>query len=163
MKFKLIILIIFLIGYSAFSQRNPLDSPDNKIIKADKLNLPDDLPERVSDFFLNLSLKKYEKAYELLIKDSPIGQKKEMIKNLISETIRAVNVYGDNRGYESVDKQQPTPSLIRARYIGIHESYPVRWEFTFYRSPIRGWVVLNIKFDDLSQYFFDDFLKKQKN
>lgn len=149
---------MLLLTLNLSAQRDKLESPD-KLIVNDKLELPDNLKSRVSFFFINISIKKIETAYSKLLLDSPLLSKDNQMRTLISETYKALEYYGDNLGYESVDLQKPANSIIRARYIGLHENYPVRWVFTFYKSPTLGWIVLNIKFDDLSQFYFDEFLK----
>lgn len=151
-----VFLLILVINLSA--QSDKLQSENTLIIK-DNLELPDNLKSRISDFFINVSTEKIETAYSKLLLDSPLISDDKQMRTLISETYKAIEYYGKNYGYESVDLQKPANSIVRARYIGLHENYPVRWVFTFYKSPALGWIVLNIKFDDLSQYYFDEFLK----
>jgi hypothetical protein len=149
------IIILMILAFNLFAQDVKLHSPNELIIK-DNLELPDNLKGRISDFFINVSQKKIETAYSRLLLDSPIITDEDQMRTLISETYRAIEYYGENKGFESIDLQRPAMSILRARYIGLHENYPVRWIFTFYKSPSLGWIVLNIKFDDLSQYYFED-------
>lgn len=158
MKKYIYTLILLVLPTILFAQNDKLQNK-NLFSADDKLEIPAELKSRVQDFFVNLSNEKIETAFSKLLLDSPMIQNEEQTKSLISETYRAIKYYGKNHGYESVDKQQPTKSIIRVRYIGIHENYPVRWVFTFYRSPTLGWIVTNVKFDDLSQYYFDEMIK----
>lgn len=155
MIMKRSILFVVILALNLFAQDVKLQSPNQLIVK-DNLELPDNLKSRVSDFFINISQKKIETAYSKLLLDSPIISDEDQTRTLISESYRAIEYYGNNMGYESIDLQRPAMSILRARYIGLHENYPVRWIFTFYKSPSLGWIVLNIKFDDLSQYYFED-------
>jgi len=75
---------------------------------------------------------------------------------LKKQTERSIDIYGDILSFEFVSAEQVTESYIRLRYLALHSSYPMRWIFTYYRSPDKNWIVTNVKFDDLSEYFFSD-------
>ncbi|MFA6570085.1 MAG: hypothetical protein WCT77_02500, partial [Bacteroidota bacterium] len=73
-----------------------------------------------------------------------------------TQTKKSIQLYGPIKGYEPVSSEIVTESLVRLRYFSLHTDFPMRWIFTFYKSPSRGWIVINIKFDDLSETFFTD-------
>jgi len=99
---------------------------------------------------------KISEAYDDLLKGSPIKKKVEDVKSLNSQTKRAFELYGNIIGYEPVNAEFVTPSYLRMRYLALHSRYPMRWIFTFYKSPDQGWIITNVKFDDLTDYFFSD-------
>jgi hypothetical protein len=65
-------------------------------------------------------------------------------------------LYGQIRAYEPVSSDIVSESYIRIRYLAYHTDFPMRWIFTFYKSPKLGWIVVNIRFDDLSDFFFKE-------
>jgi hypothetical protein len=118
------------------------------------LEVPPHLKTRVESFFSALSKNDIKNAYDNILTNSPINRQREDIENLLSQTKRAIDIYGKLDGFEAVNAEIATDSYIRLRYLGLHGNFPVRWIFTFYRSPEKDWIVTNIKFDDLSEYFF---------
>ncbi|MES2767037.1 MAG: hypothetical protein V4642_14275 [Bacteroidota bacterium] len=118
--------------------------------------VPKELYSHSASFFKLLLTSDIEEAYDGLLKQSPIHEKQEQYKRLIDQTKRAFQLYGNAQGYERVDDEYISESLMRIRYITIHDELPMRWVFTYYRSPKRGWIIINIKFDDEAEYFFKD-------
>jgi len=118
------------------------------------LEVPPHLKTKVESFFSSLSKNDIKNAYDNILTSSPINRQREDIENLLSQTKRAIDIYGKLDGFEAVNAEIATDSYIRLRYLGLHGNFPVRWIFTFYRSPEKDWIVTNIKFDDLSEYFF---------
>ena len=47
-------------------------------------------------------------------------------------------------------------SVVRLRYLALHREFPVRWILTDYKSPVKGWLLTNIKFDDPVEELFPD-------
>jgi hypothetical protein len=118
--------------------------------------VPVEITRKVDVFFKTLINKKIDKAFEEFLVGSPLANKKDDIKNLLAQTQQSITLYGDLKGYDPISAQVASPSYIRVRYIALHLRFPMRWIFTFYRSPENGWMVTNIKFDDLTEYFFKD-------
>jgi hypothetical protein len=116
--------------------------------------VPTILKNRVGNFFETLKSENINKAYEELLQNSPIMNQKEDLNNLVVQTRRAIGLYGKIYNNEPVYADLVSNSYIRLNYLGIHSNYPVRWIFTFYRSPKHDWIITNIKFDDLSEYYF---------
>lgn len=81
-------------------------------------------------------------------------RKEKEINRLIEQTEKATQIYGAMRGFEAVDSEVASNSMIKCRYLGLHTLYPMRWIFTYYNSPENGWVIINIKFDDQSDFYF---------
>lgn len=120
------------------------------------ISAPTELQDKVTKFFKKIIKKDIKEAYEDLLDKSPIKGRTEEVSNLIKQTFLSYDVYGNMKGYEPVNAEVVTESYMRLRYLGLYEKYPIRWVFTFYKSPESGWIITNVKFDDLSEYFFYD-------
>jgi hypothetical protein len=118
--------------------------------------VPAELKTRQQSFFNDLLDNKITEGYDNLLNKSPIKKKQDELKSLINQTKRAFELYGNLQGYEPVSAEFVTSSYLRLRYLGLHSRYPMRWIFTYYKSPDQGWIITNVKFDDLSDYFFID-------
>lgn len=147
-----IILLFFAIPLYSQGDGAIGSRPSNEVMPG----VPDEIIIRTNDFFDDVVASEVNDAYDRLLANSPIAQKKEDLKSLKIETWRSFDLYGELKGYEPVNAEIVTPSYIRLRYLGLHSRFPMRWIFTYYRSPDKGWIVTNIKFDDLSEFFFED-------
>lgn len=160
MKKQIYILILIAISLSfatLSAQEGALQrSRSGSIISNDPNNVPQDLRDKITNFFTTIEKNNISDAYEAFLKDSPIADNTDDVKNLVSQTKRSFDIYGTMKGVEFVNAEFITNSYFRARYLGLHALYPMRWIFTFYKSPTKGWIVTNMKFDDLSEYFFSD-------
>ncbi len=154
---KYLIAIIFCLAVPVFAQY-----PDNggtSLIKPEitpGYNIDKDAEVKVLKFFKGIMENKIEDSYKLLLEDSPILKKKEDMEKLLKETNLAKKYYGKLAGFEFVSAEKVTESYIRLRYLGVCENYPMRWVFTMYRSPTKGWIVTKVLFDDMSEYYFQD-------
>jgi hypothetical protein len=146
---------IICLNLSLLSQENSLQKPTVNESKY-FANIPKEILSSCSQFFKLLNSSDVDLAYDNILKNSPIAKKEEQVKNLKEETLKSFKLYGKLESFEPVNSETVSESLIRVRYISIHADYPMRWIFTFYKSPPRGWIVINIKFDDLTEYFFSD-------
>ena len=120
------------------------------------IGVPSEVQARVAHFFKTLIAMNTELAFDELLSDSPIIEKKEQVEDLIKQTKRSFELYGQIKGFEPVNSDIVTESLMRVRYLALHSKYPMRWIFTFYKSPDKGWIIINIKFDDQAEFFFSD-------
>lgn len=118
--------------------------------------LPRELMDLTDVFFKAVIKGDSKKALEKLLKDTRMAEKEETMKGLLETVKKANEIYGDIRAYEIVSYESVSPSFTRLRCIAIHPDFPMRWVFTFYRSPIKGWVTINVKLDDDSQYLFSE-------
>ncbi|MBX3044719.1 MAG: hypothetical protein KIT33_06105 [Candidatus Kapabacteria bacterium] len=153
MKF-LYIFLLCLLSFTLVNAQDGLPSAQRAKEPTSFLEVPQILKTRVEVFFGQLMKDDVKKAYDNILSSSPISRQKADLDNLHSQTNRAFNIYGKLSGYEAVSAEIATSSYIRLRYLGLHGNFPVRWIFTFYKSPEKDWIVTNIKFDDLSEYFF---------
>jgi hypothetical protein len=151
------ILVLFSISIASAQEgglQSSRSTEQNLPIKL--IDVPGEILSKVDLFFSQLKEKNVRQAYTDLLADSPIFRQKDEMGNLIDQTNKSFDIYGELKGHEPVNSEIVTPSYLRVRYIGLHTNYPVRWLFTFYKSPEKGWIVTNIKFDDLSEFFFSD-------
>ncbi|HOK13598.1 MAG TPA: hypothetical protein PLU67_04670 [Candidatus Kapabacteria bacterium] len=149
--FTIILLSFVCIG--AYSQDESLPK-SSTTVKYYEPNVPKELHTRISDFFKLIIQARYEEAYRQLLQGSPLMRKEKEINRLIEQTEKATQIYGAMRGFEAVDSEVASNSMIKCRYLGLHTLYPMRWIFTYYNSPENGWVIINIKFDDQSDFYF---------
>ncbi len=158
MKIKslLILMLVLTIKSNSFSQEDALQSSKTTKNSAKYAEIPAEVKQKTSKFFNLLLDEKVNDAFEELMHNSPIGKKTDEIKSLIKQTKRAFELYGKILSYEPVSNEVITGSFMRVRYLGLHSRYPMRWVFTFYKSPDQGWIITNVKFDDLSDFFFID-------
>jgi len=142
---------------SAYSQEGKLPlSESDKAKKVLVLGVPQVVLDKIHMFFDNIIANKIEKAFDELIGESPLKKKTDEIQKLITETKRANSIYGAIKSYEPINSDIVSESFIRVRYLAYHTDFPMRWVFTFYKSPKLGWIVVNIRFDDLSEFFFKE-------
>jgi hypothetical protein len=151
--FNTLLILGILLTANASSQNNGESSAS---MRQQFIGVPDELISKTSVFFDNIIKLEIVKAFDGILADSPLSEKKEARKQLISQTKKAMEIYGNLKGYEAVSSEMISASYIRLRFLGLHENYPMRWIFTFYNSPELGWIVTNIKFDDLSEFYFTD-------
>jgi hypothetical protein len=151
---KILIALLMIFCFSNLSAQDGLPSAKRIKEPSSFMEVPSHLKTRVDIFFNQLIKEKVKEAYDVMLTNSPISRQKSDIDNLLSQTQRAFDIYGKLSGFEPVSAEIATDSYIRLRYLGLHGNFPVRWIFTFYRSPEKDWIVTNIKFDDLSEYLF---------
>jgi len=157
MKKSFILLILAFLSLTTLFAQNE-DKNDQKLQtpQGEVFGVPSELQTKINTFFKLLFEKKYEEAYDDLLVNSPLKEKAGSIEQLIKETKRISKFYGSLKGYEIVTSEAATKSYIRVRCLGICDEFPMRWLFTYYQSPKHGWIITNVKFDDLSEYFFTD-------
>lgn len=134
------------------TQKATTSVPESKVLA----NAPLEIQISCNTFFKTLISTNVDRAFDDLLKKSPLLQKIENIKNLKLQLNRANELYGPMRGFEPVSAEAVSESLIRLRYLGLHVDFPMRWIITFYNAPLRGWIVINMKFDDNTEYLFSD-------
>lgn len=156
-KFVFFIGIVLSFALKLFTQETKLQEADansKSPVKIGVLGVPQDILDLCNKFFNTIIENKIEKAFQDLLNNSPLQKKKDELEKLISETKRANLLYGMIKSYEPVSSDIVSESFIRVRYLAYHTDFPMRWVLTFYRSPKFGWIVVNIRFDDLSEFFF---------
>ena len=154
-----IIVFLFLVltaGFTSYAQDDKYSTIKEQETSFQFINIPKSLTDKVNSFFDELKQNSIKSAYEKLLASSPLRHKDEQVNILIEQTKKAIVLYGNTFGCEAVSSETASPSLIRLRYLGLNATFPMRWIFTFYNSPQNGWVVVNVKIDDMCEYFFSD-------
>ncbi|HRP03009.1 MAG TPA: hypothetical protein PLE30_10225 [Candidatus Kapabacteria bacterium] len=159
---KTLILSILLIAYTCIGlysqddgglQKSNLKNPANSLQYND---IDTKITKNISFFFGQVIKKDIDNGFDQILQNSPLLTRREDVKNLKEQTKRSIDIYGEILSFEFVSAEIVTNSYIRLRYLGLHSYYPMRWVFTYYKSPDKGWLITNIKFDDLSENFFTD-------
>ncbi len=119
-------------------------------------DIPKEIQDSCTHFFTSVKNNRVQEAYKCLLNNSAVAKSKEQFNNLVEQTARASELYGVMSDFECVNSERVCPSLIRVRYITKHVSFPMRWIITYYNSPVYGWIVMTMKFDDSSDLFFTD-------
>lgn len=114
-----------------------------------------ELITKCDNFFKLLINKKVNEAFNNILINSTIGKKQEQVNNLIEQTKRVNEIYGEANTFEKINYENVGTSLIKIRYLTLHKEYPMKWTFTFYKSPEKGWIIINLKFDDVIEDLFE--------
>lgn len=155
----LIVVVITLNSFSLFSQEDGGLQKSNQKPQSSQLAFDDidtKITRTIGYFFNQIIKKEIDEGYDQILKNSVIALRRDEVKNLKTQTQRSVDIYGEILSFEFVSAETVSSSYIRLRYLGLHSNYPMRWIFTFYKSPDKGWIITNIKFDDLSENFFNE-------
>lgn len=154
MKILNLISVFILLSAIAFSQETKLSSSVGEPIQ--EVMIPKEVKSSLNNFFEEIEDGNVKEAFDDFLKDSPIKNNTEDVNSLINQTERSIKIYGKFNESEFVNGHFASKSYIRLRYLGLYDKYPMRWIFTFYNSPKMGWIVTNIKLDDLSEFYLGD-------
>lgn len=147
-------------GIAAMAQQQPDDANDPQIRIPKETPAPqyEGVPREISkvcaDFFRALAAGNPDAAFQKILGTSPLGTKKDQSLKRVATFSKAVEVYGAVRGHEFAGVERASESLLQMRYITLHEQFPMRWLFTFYKSPVSGWTVIKMTFDDDMEFLF---------
>jgi len=160
---KIIIITLFLFfiaGYltaqqagSIMQEKPTLNQSDNEDISAldpvyTLIGIPTEINQKCVTFFNMLINGNIDKAYEELLINSPLIRNKDKVKEQIIKTTQAIELYGKITGHEQAGAEYTSISYVKVKYLSLHPFNPILWTFTFYNSPIVGWIVLNLKYTD---------------
>lgn len=118
--------------------------------------VPKELNDITAHFFSLVTLGDVQGAFTDLLKNSPLAINVEQVQKLVTQTKRTIELYGELKRYEIVRADILGESFFRLNYFALHRDFPVRWVLTYYKSPVKGWLLTNIKFDDRSEEMFPD-------
>jgi hypothetical protein len=123
---------------------------------APKDEVLDALDARVRPFLEAVSQGDTQKAYDDLLRGSPLLLKKaEAVKALVERTNQLPSRFGRYRNFERIDVKRVGKDLVLLKYLYKCEDFPVVWYFTFYRPPAgteapaeeAAWRVIIVRFD----------------
>ena len=121
-----------------------------------------DTPAETLDlFFLALKAGQVDAAYEALVKDTIIAERKEDVDSLKKRTKDAIESYGPIVGYELVDEKIVGTSLLRRTCISLNTDLPLRWRFYFYKSE-GTWRLVDLRVDDALVELFEESGRARK-
>lgn len=104
--------------------------------------------ERVEEFLEQVATSQSDQAYDQLFAGSGFAeQKPQELKTIKSQTKMAMGLYGKPLGIEKIREEDLSPSIKRLVYIQKFESFPVAWEFYFYKAH-DAWTLNTINFKD---------------
>jgi len=115
----------------------------------------------IGAFFLALKAGQVDAAYEGLVKNTIIAERKENVNDLKESTKKALDHYGPVAGYEVVDTLQVGTSLMRQTCISLNQDLPLRWRFYFYRSE-NAWKIVDMRVDDGLVELFEEAGRREK-
>lgn len=118
--------------------------------------------EAIGAFFSALKAGQVDAAYEGLVKNTIIAERKENVTELKGSTQKALDNYGPVSGYEVVDTLQIGSSLLRQTCISLNQDLPLRWRFYFYRSG-GDWRIVDMRVDDGLVELFDEAGRRKKD
>ena len=117
--------------------------------------------EAMEMFFLALKAGQVDSAYDALVKESIIAERREDVSNLKERTKRALDNYGPVSGYEVVDEKTVGSSLLRRTCISLNADLPLRWRFYFYQFE-NTWKLLDLRVDDGLVELFEEAGRARK-
>ena len=112
-------------------------------------------------FFLALKAGQVDSAYDALVKESIIAERREDVSDLKERTQRALDNYGPVSGYEVVDEKTVGSSLLRRTCISLNADLPLRWRFYFYKSE-NTWKLVDLRVDDGLVELFEEAGRARK-
>ena len=115
----------------------------------------------IGAFFLALKAGQVDAAYEGLVRNTIIAERKENVNDLKLSTKKALDHYGPVSGFEVVDTLQVGSSLMRQTCISLNQDLPLRWRFYFYRSE-GAWKIVDMRVDDGLVELFEEAGRRQK-
>lgn len=111
--------------------------------QAISLPLPTGVQEMVSGFFKLLIAGEVEQAYGKLLAGGPLADSLQW-ECYWKQTQELNERYGLPVGYEVVQTAAIGRHLLRVVCAGFYEQRALWWELLFYRSPHRGWIVVEL-------------------
>lgn len=147
-----------------------LKNSDNPVAQATPSAVPEpaqtpkplDSPaEKIDLFFLALKAGQTDAAYDALVKDSVIAERKDDVTALKQRTKQAIDSYGPISGYEEVDEKAVGTHLLRRTCISLNSDLPLRWRFYFYRVA-EEWRLVDLRVDDALVELFEESGRPKK-
>ncbi len=124
-------------------------------------NRPEDPGAVIGAFFLGLKAGQVDAAYDALIRNTIIAERKENVSQLKESTNKALDSYGPVSGYEVIDSLQVGACLVRQTCISLNQDLPLRWRFYFYRSG-GVWKLVDMRVDDGLVELFEEAGRRAK-
>ncbi len=117
--------------------------------------------DAINVFFLALKAGQVDAAYDGLVNNTIIADRKQDVTALKERTKQAIDNYGPISGYEVVDDQAVGSALFRRTCISFNSDLPLRWRFYFYKSG-GSWRLVDLRVDDGLVELFDDSARARR-
>lgn len=113
-------------------------------------------PEARQEAFLaGLKAGEFAKAYDKLLKGSPIEEKQDQVANLRDQTERGVTLYGGSMGFENMGIVRQEKHQGFGIGILCTKQVPVYFYFVWYRpTEASPWALVNVWFSDVSKDYW---------
>lgn len=105
-------------------------------------------------FFANLKTGDTTKAYEELLLNTRLAERKENLRLFIEKTDQALGLYGKVLNYEIYDNYNVGSGLMVLTYLSYHPVQPLRWRFVYYK-PEKAWMLIDVRVDDVLEDLLD--------
>lgn len=171
---RLVFLILLATATLTFAQKPKADDKERLIFqpgaKEPNTAAPEASPtprrldapaEKMDLFFLALKAGQVDAAYDALVKDTIISERKEDVIALKERTKQAIESYGPISGYEVVDEKIVGTNLLRRTSVSLNSDLPLRWRFYFYRSE-GAWRLVDLRVDDALVELFEESGRERK-
>ncbi len=109
--------------------------------------LPVAVQERTAAFFKLLIAGEEERAYVQLLAGGPLEDSVQQAQ-IWRQVQQLHERYGLPLGYEVVQSVPCGEHLLRLLCLGLYEQRVLWWELLFYRSPRRGWIVVELSMEE---------------
>jgi hypothetical protein len=117
--------------------------------------------EAIETFFATLRGGQIDAAYDTLVKDSIIADRRDDVAGLKKRTRDALDNFGPISGYETLDERLVGTSLLRRTCISLNSDLPLRWRFYFYKSE-GTWKLVDLRVDDALIELFEEGSRARK-
>jgi len=131
-----------------------VEQPKIEQIKPDQV-VPDEVTDAINTFFQTIGHGEVDRAYDVLTKNSKIGENVADVSVLKDKSREAIKLYGAIRGSEITQIKVVGKHLARITTISLGADMPLRWRFYFYESAA-GWKLIDLRVDDRLVDLFDE-------
>lgn len=102
----------------------------------------------IEKFFNTLKTGDASKAYDELLINTRLAERKDNVRLLIEKTDQAAALYGKVINFEIYDSYNVGSSMIVLTYMTLHQLQPLRWRFIYYK-PEKSWLLIDLRVDDV--------------
>lgn len=156
MKKEIAFLLVSTLGSIAFSQPAvpAAIAKPTVTLAAETAQVETEEPDKIiARFFAALQRKEVDQACDQLFRGTRIEKRADAIKTIRSWTKDALAIFGPILGYETVEKKAVGTRLVKYTVISLGKEFPLRWDFTFYKSQ-DSWKLIDIRpWDRLAPIF----------
>jgi hypothetical protein len=111
---------------------------------------PPSIQLKMEKFFLKVQAGEVKKGFADLLEETEYRNQSELADSFVSDTQKAVKLYGAPQGYELFDNQKYGNRLKVVTYLLYLEAKPLRWRMVFYATKdLSSWRLINLRVDDL--------------